>query len=194
MRNLPHCSTWKSAGLLTLLLAVTKFAGAQAKVSAERGAEIAPFVQTTLLHPDWGSTGNTGFTAGVDYTRFIRSIVQPSLEFRMSNANGSNVGERTYSGGLKLQATIHGIHPYATILAGYGGITFTHPTNPNYTSDSSRIYSLGGGAEFNVLSHWKVRFDFTEQSWNIGPQTLTPTTFGVGVSYRLHFHNSAGAY
>jgi opacity protein-like surface antigen len=160
-------------------------------VSAQRGAEIAPFAQTTLLSPDWGPTNNLGYVVGLDYTRFTRLFVQPSLEVRMTAANGDTVGERSYTGGLKLQTTIHGIHPYATLLAGYGAITFTHPIG-NYLSDNSMVYSLGGGVEFNVTRQLKMRVDFTHQQWNLDPVTLTPVTLGVGLAYSLPFFHSGG--
>jgi hypothetical protein len=188
MRNLLHCWTWKFAFILGLSLVAAKVAPAQAVVTAQRGAEITPFVQTTLLSPDWGPTNNFGYTVGVDYTRFIRSIVQPSLEVRMSSASGSTVSERTYTGGLKLQFVIRRIHPYATLLAGMGDIAFTHPLSANYTGDNSTIYSLGGGAEFNIGPALKARVDFTHQNWNIDPQTLTPVAIGVGISYSIPFH------
>jgi hypothetical protein len=188
MRNLLHCWTWKVAIILGLSLVAIKIAPAQAIVAAQRGAEIAPFAQTTLLSPDWGPTNNLGFTFGVDYTRLIRSIIQPSLEVRMSSAGGNTVSERTYTGGLKLQFSVRGIHPYATLLAGMGRINFTHPYYSNYTGDNSTIYSLGGGAEFSVGPGFKARVDFTHQNWDIDPQTLTPVTIGVGLSYNIPFH------
>jgi hypothetical protein len=187
MRKLLHCWTWKFAFILGLSLVAIEIAPAQAIVAAQRGAEIAPFAQTTLLSPDWGPTNNLGYTVGVDYTRLIRSIIQPSLEVRMSSANGNTVGERTYTGGLKLQFSVRGIHPYATLLAGMGSISFTHPIG-NYSGDNSTIYSLGGGAEFYVAPHLKARVDFTHQNWDIDPQTLTPVTIGVGLSYNIPFH------
>jgi len=188
LSNLSHGSSWKAVCLFAALLASSRIAPAQALVTAQRGAEIAPFVQTTLLHPDWGPTSNLGYTVGVDYTRFIRSIVQPSLEVRMTSANGNTVGERTYIGGLKLQTTIHGIRPYATVLGGEGQITFTHPVG-NYLNDSTFVYSLGGGVAFTLHSQLDLRLDFTDQQWNLQPGTLTPMTFGVGIAYRLPFHN-----
>jgi hypothetical protein len=187
MRKLLHCLTWKFALVLGLSLVAIKVAPAQAIVTAQRGAELAPFVETTLLSPDWGPSNNIGYTVGVDYTRFIRSIVQPSLEVRMSNANGNTVGERTYTGGLKLEFAIRRIHPYAILLAGMGDITFTHPIG-NYTGDNSTIYSLGGGVEFPVGPALKARVDFTHQNWDLDPETLTPVTIGVGISYTLPFH------
>jgi hypothetical protein len=186
MRNLLHRSPIQSAILLGFFLATPRFASAQAMVTAQRGAEIAPFVQTTVLSPDWGPTYNFGYTVGVDYTRFIRSIVQPSLEFRMVSANGNTANELSYVGGLKLETSVHGIHPYFTFLAGDGIITFANP-NVNYVgpTNSFFIYSLGGGAEFNIKSQWKLRVDITQQTWNIDPEVLTPTAVNVGIAYRL---------
>ncbi len=188
MLHLFHSSIRKTAIILGILIAASRIAPAQALESGQRGAEIAPFAQYTLLSPDWGPDNNIGFAAGIDYTRFIRSIVQPSLELRYTNANGSAVGEHTYTGGLKLQTTIHHIHPYVTILAGKGFIDFTHPAN-GYISDSSFVVAYGGGAIVPVRSNIDLRLDFSRQQWNIDPQTLTPTTFGVGVAYRIPFHN-----
>jgi hypothetical protein len=182
-------SAWGTVSLLSILLAGTHVASAQAMNTANRGAEIAPFAETTLLSPDWGPTRNLGYTVGIDYTRFIRSIVQPSLEVRTTSANGDTVKERTFTSGLKLQATVRRIHPYATFLAGYGEIYFVHPVN-NYLSDNSFVYSLGGGADLDVTQQLSVRLDFTHQSWNLGPQTLTPVTLAVGFAYRLPFHTS----
>jgi opacity protein-like surface antigen len=192
MRNLLSNWTTKSALFLGISLAATGIASAQATVVGERGAELAPFITTTYLSPDWGQKNNLGFTAGVDYTRFIRSIVQPSLEFRMTSADGLNVGEKTYLGGFKLQTTVHGVHPYAVVLGGNGDIVFHHQEAQGYTTDNSFVLSVGGGAEFNVLPQWKVRADFTEQHWNLEPQILTPKVFSVGVAYSIAFHGNGG--
>jgi hypothetical protein len=182
------CTIRKSAILLAVLVAASQAASAQALETAQRGTEIAPFAQYTVLTPDWGTTNDTGYTAGLDYTRFIRSIVQPSVEFRYTTATGQTVNEHIYSTGLKLQTTIHHIRPYFTALAGKGFIDFDHPAN-GYISDSSVVYSLGGGALFSVGRQINLRLDYTHQNWNIGPETLTPATFGVGFAYRIPFHN-----
>jgi hypothetical protein len=186
MRNQLKCWTSKTAIFLGVLLAAPAAVSAQAIVAADRGAEIAPFAQTSLLSPDWGQTRNTGYTVGVDYTRFIRSIVQPSLEGRYVSASGITVTEHSFTGGLKLGVRVRGIHPYATLLAGTGKIIFTHPS-PGYPYDTSVIYSIGAGADFTVATDWKVRADFLQQHWNLDPVTLTPTVISVGVTYRIPF-------
>jgi hypothetical protein len=186
--NLFHASIPKVAIILGILIATARVAPAQALETADRGSEITPFAQYTVLSPDWGGTKNIGYTVGLDYTRFIRSIVQPSLELRASDAGGSTVGEHSFIGGLKLQTTIHRIRPYATFLAGKGFITFDQPIN-GYISDNSFIVSLGAGAIFTIHSQLDLRLDFTHQQWNIDPQTLTPATLGIGIAYRIPFHN-----
>jgi opacity protein-like surface antigen len=186
MRNLLNHWTMKSVVCLGITLASTGIASAQAAVTAQRGADLVSFAQTTLLRPDWGQTNNIGFSAGLDYTRYIRSSYQPSLELRYTNADGKNVGEHSFTGGLKLTTTAFGLHPYATLLAGTGGITFHNPVD-TYGKDTSFVYSLGGGLEFNVQPQWKVRLDFTQQHWDLDPQLLTPMTFAVGVSYKIPF-------
>jgi hypothetical protein len=188
LSNLLHRPNLKAALVLGMLLAIARVVPAQAVEAGERGAEIAPFAQYAIVSPDWGGTHDLGYTVGVDYTRFIRSILQPSLELRMTRANGATVNEQTYSGGLKLQTTFHGIRPYMTVLAGKGFIVFDQPIN-NYTSDNSFIFSIGAGALLPVGHHMDLRLDFTHQNWNIDPQTLTPVTLGVGIAYRIPFHN-----
>ena len=190
MRNLLSGWIAKSAVFLGISLAASGIAIGQAVVTADRGAAIATFATSTLVHPDWGQPNNIGFTVGVDYTRFTPTLIQPSLELRMTHANGTQVGENSYLTGFKLETGFHRIHPYATFLAGMGYIAFKN--QPSYSSDSSFTYSLGGGAEFNVLPSWRVRADFTEQHWNLDPQILTPMSFGVGVSYSIPFHKSGG--
>lgn len=189
MRKLLYSPTFKSAVLLGILLLATRIVSAQAMVTAQRSIEVAPFAQASLLSPDWGPTGNLGYTAGVDVTRFIRSsLFQPALEFRYTRANGTTVNERSYAGGIKLQTAIHGVHPYATLLVGHGNIDFNYANN-GYNGDNSLIYAFGGGADFNVTPQWKLRLDVLSQHWNLDPYTLTPMTLGVGIAYTLPAHN-----
>jgi opacity protein-like surface antigen len=184
----------KAALCLGITLAATGIAPAQAAVTAQRGAEIAPFFMTTQLHPDFGQPNNVGFSAGVDYTRFIQSIIQPSIELRYTNANGQQVGEHTFTGGLKLQTTIHRLHPYATLLGGTAGITFAHPVGAGYKSDNCFVYAFGGGVDLNLLQSWKVRADFSQQHWDLDPTILTPMTLSIGIAYSIPFHGGGWSH
>lgn len=175
--------------LLAGAAAATSNAKAQAIPTIQRGAELAPFVQTTIVNPDWAQTNNIGFTFGVDYTRFIPSIVQPSLEFRATRATGHTVNESTYLGGIKLHTTVHNIHPYAVVLAGKGVIGFNYFYNGGIKSEDSTVFAYGGGAEFKVHRSWKVRADYVLQHWNIDAGALSPSAFSFGIGYTVPFRD-----
>ena len=166
-------------------------ASAQAIPIVQRGAEFSAFAQANILNPDWGQTHDYGYSLGLDYTRFLSRFVQPGLEVRLSRATGRTVNENTYLGGLRLQITIHGIHPYALLLAGKGIIKFNY-NNAGVSSDNSFVYGLGAGAEFAIKRAFKVRADFTSQHWDLQPNTLTPAALNVGIAYTLPFHGRGG--
>jgi hypothetical protein len=170
--------------LVALPIALAGLAYGQAYETAQRGAEFSPFAEPIMLRPDWGPTSDIGIMAGVDYTRFISRFVQPSLEFRFTKGTGTTAGETTVSGGLKVQKDYGRIHPFVTVLGGYGRINFT-PVEGTYSGDNSFVLSIGGGANIDVHAGWKVRVDFAEQLWNLEPYKLSPQTLGVGVSYAV---------
>jgi opacity protein-like surface antigen len=185
-------SVYRHILAIALLAAAFTAAGAQAVPTVERGAEFTPFVHTTIVSPDWGQTHNLGFTAGVDYTRFIPAIVQPSLDFRFTKANGRTVNESTYLGGLKLHTTVHGLHPYAVVLAGKGIIDFNYFYKGGIKSESSTVYAFGGGADFRVHRSWKVQAEYTLQHWNVDAGALSPSTLGFGIGYAVPFRDHRG--
>jgi len=166
-------------------------ATAQAIPTVRRGAQFTTFAQATILSPDWGQTKNHGYSLGFDYTRFVPAFIQPALEFRFTRATGRTVNEKTFLGGGKFQTTFHGIQPYAVALLGKGFISFNY-NNPGGQSDSSIVYGLGGGAEYNVTPLLKLRADFVHEHWNLDPNTLTPTTLNFGVAYTVPFHGHGG--
>lgn len=180
-----RCALTSALVVGSMFTAVTH-AHAQAIPTLERGAELAPFALGTSLSPDWGQTRNPGYTVGIDYTRFLRGSWQPAVEFRYAHADGRTVAENTYLGGLKLQTVIHGVHPYALLLAGIGVIHLNYFNN-GYNSDNASVYAFGGGADFDIARGWKLKADFVSQHWNLDPATLTPSAVSVGIAYRLPF-------
>lgn len=182
---------FRRALALTLLAGATAaaatHANAQALPTVQRGSELVPFAQYTIISPDWGQTHDLGYTAGLDYTRFTPTVIQPSLEFRFTHGTGRTVNETTYLGGLRLQTTIHGLHPYVVVLAGKGVVTFNYNNN-GVIGDDSVVYGIGGGLDFNVRRSWKLRTEYTQQHWNLEPNTLTPQTLSFGFAYSVPFH------
>jgi hypothetical protein len=189
--------------LLVLLLVPggTASLNAQAIPIRERRAELSTFVTYTRVTPDYGQYDNGGVSFGVDYSRYMR-FVTPAVEFRIKIANGSVVDERTYGGGIRLERQIgERFHPYGLFLISSGHINYNFkppnilPNGKPYTSDSSVVYSYGGGLDFDVTPNFAARGEFMAEHWSLGgytPITLTPTMWSVGVVYRIPFKPYGG--
>jgi hypothetical protein len=165
-------------------------AAGQARVIAQRESEIAPFAQATYMHPDYSQPANLGYTGGVDATPFMFRGFQLALELRFTGDSGPIAHEYTCSGGLKVAATFRGIRPYATFLEGLDAIYFTHPiASPSgpYARDGSRMFSVGGGADFDVGRSWQVVVDYSKQYWALDSPDIRPYAISMGVAYRVPF-------
>lgn len=180
---------------LGFLIAGTGVTVGQARVSALRESEIAPFSLATYMYPDLTTYGypesaNFGYAAGVDITPFMFRRFQPALELRFTGDSGPIAHEYTYSGGLKVATIFRGIRPYATLLKGLDAIYFTHPiATPRgpYARDGSPMFSVGGGAEFDVGRSWQVRVDYSKQHWALASPDIRPYAVSMGVAYRVPF-------
>ena len=75
--------------------------------------------------------------------------------------------------------------PYADFLVGPGNIHF--PFNIGYTSDTSTVYSYGGGVDVPIGRNFAVRLDLQGQHWNTGEDTYTPTLGTLAVRYTIPF-------
>jgi hypothetical protein len=172
---------------------------AQAVPTAKKTGDISAFVLYTRLTPDYGPTSNNGATFGVDYTRYTRWWVNPSIEFRAKIANGSAVDEKSFGGGIRVEKRIHDkYHPYADFLISAGSINYNFrppPTQINgqpLTSDSTITYSYGGGLDYDITQTFAFRGDFQYEKWYLdrNPSAaihLTPTGWSLGVLYRIPF-------
>jgi len=135
-------------------------------------------------------SNDSGYVVGVDLTPFLFRRLQPSLEIRVTGDFGSIAEEFTYSGGLKAATRVGRIHPYATVLRGLDTIYFTPPiSTPKglYAHDSSRMFSIGGGADFDLSSSWRVDLDFSKQYWALNSPAIRPNALSVGIAYRIPF-------
>jgi len=193
MLNGTYQRKWILATCLFLSVVGMEVAAAQAKPSAERGSELDLFGQVLYLRPGYGSaSSNTyGYAAGLDFTPIMFRKFQPSVELRATEAGPAVQTEYSYSGGLKVATTVGSrLHPYATLLRGLGFVYFQHPgvySGIVYTHDSSRMFSVGGGADFELSRQWQVSADFSQQYWALENYTVRPTAVSVGIAYRIPF-------
>jgi hypothetical protein len=173
---------------------------AQATPIREKKAELTTFLTYTHVTPDYGPQNNNGVSIGIDYARYMR-FVTPALEFRVKIANGATVDERTYGGGIRVEHQWSRFHPYGDFLISAGTINY-HFKNPPitssgkpYLSDSSVVYTFGGGLDYDVTQNFSARGEFQAEKWSLGgytPITLAPTTWSLGVVYRIPFRPYGG--
>jgi len=186
---------WLMAGLLLFgaNLGVVRSAHGQAEATATKALGLSAFGAVSRGSTDY-SNGGYGYLFGGDATRHFHWF-DPSVEVRYAYGQGSAVTEKTLSGGIKVEKRLGPggrIHPYADVMIGYGVIDFKrpaiYPTGP-YKSDNSTVYSMGGGADVDLTSHFAVKGDFEYNSWKLGTEysRLTPMAVSVGVLYRFQF-------
>jgi len=99
-----------------------------------------------------------------------------------------NLKEQTVQGGIiyRYHPIFH-IRPFVKALGGIGQVDFPS-TNPFYTSETSGLYSVGGGAEYRVWKTIYLRGQYEYQWWKgfrSGSQPLNPQGLTVGATYYL---------
>jgi hypothetical protein len=182
--------------LAIVLIQSPRMLHAQSKATADNSMDMSVFGGYLYLNPDYGRSGS-GVTAGADLTRYMGWRVVPSFEVRGNYAKTLTVSEYTALVGFRVKTDFRGrFHPYADFLVGVGRINFEQPLSPSYTHDGSVVYSYGGGVDIDVHNNFAAKFDFSGQSWNMGPEssapgasnfTLAPMALVVGVTYRIPF-------
>ncbi len=176
--------------LLCAALTLSTQSTAQARSTASRDADISVFAGVQIANPAYGSNHDSGAAFGLDYTRFLRIPVQPSLELRANLNSNSFVGEHSYLVGLRAAHAFGRAVPYVDFLVGPGNIHF--PQNVYYTGDNSVVYSYGGGLDLGVTRSFDLKLDIQGQQWNTGEAKFTPTLGTVGVVYHIPFRKQYG--
>ena len=163
---------------------------AQASSTAGKSADLAVFGGFEGAHPDYGYQTAYGGSFGIDYTRYLRFRVVPSLELRANLVSSVAISERSYLAGFRAVVPFRLAQPYADILIGPGNMHY--PLHVTYVGDNSIVYSYGGGVDIPVIRNFALRLDLQEQHWDIGRNlTYTPTLATVGVRYTIPFHSNA---
>jgi opacity protein-like surface antigen len=182
-------------------------AGAQAVPLREKKAGLSTFFTYMRLSPDYGPQINNGVMFGSDYSWYARWFI-PAVEFRVKRSTGATTDEKTYGGGVRVERPFGTRwHPFGNFLISAGTIDFhfrTPPVKPDgtaYTSDTSTVYTFGGGLDWDITPNWSARGEFQSERWSlgnqsrhpmptpgpIGPVSLTPSMWGMGVVYRIPF-------
>lgn len=172
--------------LIAVLALVAVEAHAQAGPTAEKTSDLSVFLNATLVSTDYQQTRQLGVAGGVDYTRFLlRYSLGASLEGRVSYTPVlSVVGQRVYSGGLRLETThFRRFRPYGDFLAGTGKVSYDTP--PTFT-DNAVVYTYGGGVDIDFPGRFSAKLDAQESRWRLNPNEIRhPALFGVGLVYHI---------
>jgi hypothetical protein len=175
--------------LIGLLFTCSSMSRAQAIPTAQTTGELDAFGTFSITNPDYGRGWNTGGTVGGDLLLRPFRFGQPGVVFRYANVSGSTTRETFLGGGLDLHYRLPWIRPYATIEYGVGGLAVPEI---NY-SDSGGTVLIGGGADVPLARRFSARGEFTYEFINIsgrngaqaGSLSLTPSTFNIGLVYRI---------
>jgi len=196
--TVPRTPYWRSSIFPVFLLIFVSFApcfliraSAQAVPTASRKYGFAGFLGGGTGSTDYGQA-DKAFIAGLDLEFFPRWLggLRPSLEVRVTDMPGNDVGQKTLGAGFVLEKPMRRLHPYGEFEAGYGIIDLPVLHDPNYTSDNSTIYNFGGGVNIDVGGPFALKIDYQEQSWKLGNANsrLTPTMFTFGIKYTIPPH------
>ncbi len=193
-------STWLSrrAGFAVIsgvcacaFLAGSGRAEAQARATAGRSIGLSAFGGVSGANPEVdGGPNDYGYVLGGDLTRSLRRVT-PSVEVRYTSVTGSDVNEKTFLGGVKLERELaNRLHPYVTVLFGNGNIDFNHPVLFNgvpYAHDNSFVYDFGGGVDVDLTRHLGIKGDVQYSHWHTGGETnaFTPIVVSVAAVYRF---------
>ncbi len=168
-------------------------AAAQSQYSAER-APVALSVGGSYSYFDAAYSGYKpmGGTAYVDFSPIIWDHVGVEGEGRWLTLNADRgFREYNYLAGPVYHVTLsehRSFHPYVKGLIGEGIIDF-----PNHLA-YGRYFAIapGGGVDYTLNRHWRVRADYEYQIWPQAPDipgfsssAMKPNGVSVGFTYRV---------
>ncbi len=164
-------------------------ANAQAMPTASKENSISVFAGGTYSNPQYGPYYDKGLTFGANIVEHLRHRIDPSIEGRVNITTGTDVGERTYLGGLRVQTSLRAIHPYGDFLIGGGNIHFKLSNGQTYVNGYSTVFSYGGGVDIDVYRQFQLKLDMQQQDWMLGDAPFKPWIAMAGVTYRFHFRD-----
>jgi hypothetical protein len=179
-------------GLASVLFAAAALpprAHAQAMPTAAKQNSISVFAAGTYSNPQYGPYYDQGITFGANIVQHLRHRIDPSIEGRVNITSGTDVGERTLLGGLRVQTSFRALHPYGDFLIGGGNIHFNLSNGQTYVTGDSTVFSYGGGLDIDVFRQYQLKLDIQQQDWKLGDAPFKPWIAAVGVTYRFHFRD-----
>jgi hypothetical protein len=169
------------AGLAVLGIAVASLG--QATPTASRRAVMQIGGGWSVGKPDHGQKSVQGFSiyGDLDFTRHWG--IEGDIH-RASLVTPTKIGTDSYLLGARYRLQFQKFRPYAKGLLGLGRFKYQYD-NATETAYTYKIFSLGGGLDFNATRRINIRaIDYEYQFWpGYPPSGLTPTLFTFGAAY-----------
>ncbi len=185
--------------LAALALGSAVRAQGQAEPTAVTHVRLSAWAGATANYTGVELARNADITAGVDISfPTLFAGFAPSLEGRgmYPVAKGNLVSQENLVGGLKLSRSKDRFHGYGDFLYGRGRLDYAQGGYPDATntylvlSNTSSVYSLGGGVDVDLGTHFGVKGDAQLQRYQ-SPITATGAlyskVFTVAFIYRVGF-------
>ncbi|WP_263368344.1 porin family protein [Edaphobacter bradus] len=168
---------------LVVVLGLATWSRAQATSAASRLVSIKIGAGWTIANPDYGQRKVQGLTiyGNLDFTRHWG--IEGDIH-RASMVTPTDIGVDSYLLGPRYAFHYGRFSPYAKVLLGVGRFKYIFSNAPTATY-TYKIYSLGGGLDYQATKHFSVRaFDFEYQKWpGYNSNGLTPLDYTFGAAY-----------
>jgi hypothetical protein len=108
-----------------------------------------------------------GFGVAVEGTEILGGSPTPKDPLNSSATfYGGNLKEATAQAGVIYRYhQVFKVRPFVQALGGFGKVNFPD-LNPLYVSESTPIYSFGGGLEYHIWNNFWVRGQYEYQIWD----------------------------
>jgi hypothetical protein len=124
-----------------------------------------------------------GAYADLKFTRWIQVEVEGKwMRFNQYTGEFGDdpaLLQDTYLAGPRIPFQFGRFTPYGKVLVGIGRM-------PTYLAGSSFNLAYGGGVDYRLGKHFRLRIvDFEYQQWDTTPTTLHPYSASVGLGYKI---------
>jgi opacity protein-like surface antigen len=176
---------------LALLIALLSFAttglAAQAVHSGVQQLDLVAGVEASYYTPDFGPNNMTGVGTYVDIDWRGGIGAEGEMRFLQWGSYNGEV-QSTYLGGPRAFLFPNSRwRPYGKFLLGGGKMTYPSPIG----EASYFVMAPGGGLDYILSRHWRVRADYEFQIWPSAPHvffqqgSMKPNGVSIGIAYRI---------
>ena len=162
-------------------------ADGQAMPTAIRTLQISVYGEASRINNDYTPDWSYGYIVGGDLTRRFHRL-EVSLDPSFGRTTDYLITQTYFLGNLKLSKPIgpgERFHPFFMGGIGHGSMHFGHPL---LTTETSTIYDITGGLDYNVTPVFGLKAQYQYQFWDFGYYSngLNPRGISAGFLYHIN--------